>query len=762
MIDPKSRFRVLRNRFARAVTRGVGGAVICLLASPILAAQPAPPPFSRIVDVLALPIEQAARGLPVRVRGVVTWQGHGLNFTLQDESGGIYVSGNESVTAHVWQGDPAVLRSIHEGAEVEVEARSNQGGLAPNLYPVALRVLGTKPLPRAALMDWTSLLEGADCGRRVEVRAVVQGFQATDYGWTLQLGANPHAILADIARDVCPNPATLVDTEIRLCGVAMIRYNTRGEAITPRLITNLPQDILVEKPAPPAGAVPQVSLGKLQPYHSDPVGPHRVRVQGTVTFSLPKHFLYLQDGAHSVRVETKTQTPLQLGDHIEAAGFVDMTREIGMLRDATVRRLAGGSPPVATNISPEEIMAINQLAVVTGHMAQPHDYDGHLIRFRARLLAVQADPLSPQRRLLIERPGLLSNGINGLVIQANLQDGLTNGLDALQPGSEIEVTGLVQLVYGVQKNTSLRRAPAQLDLILRSAADVVVLNRPTWWTAQHLTAVLAAVLLVLGAAMVWSLQLRRQVRRKTSLLAREMRARKDASIEFQATLRERTRLATNLHDTVLQTIGGIGFQIQACEVESLATQDPDETPLPGYLKAARLMVDHAATEVRNSVWALRSLPLDGVDLSEALRTTARRLGVGHPARIDIRIDSDLSQVPDFIAGNLLLFVQEAVHNSLQHGHPHALMIEIRVLDHPARIVLTVGDDGDGFTPGTQAGVEQGHFGLQGMRERIERLNGCWRIDSSPGAGTTLHAEVPLRSYDDDMTGRPSPGLPNTP
>ncbi|MEY3896532.1 MAG: hypothetical protein RLZZ214_2052, partial [Verrucomicrobiota bacterium] len=291
--------------------------------------------------------------------------------------------------------------------------------------------------------------------------------------------------------------------------------------------------------------------------------------------------------------------------------------------------------------------------------------------------------------------------------------------------------------------------PANLDLIMRSPADVVVLSQPSWWTAAHLSMVLAAVLLALGGALVWSLQLKRQVRRKTKLLAREMHARRDASIEFQATLRERTRLATNLHDTLLQTISGLGFQIEACEAEVLPSQGDDDGP--GHLEVARRMVDHAATELRNSVWALRSLPLNGMQLPEALGAIARRLGAGHPTLIEVRADGDLARVPDFIAGNLLLFVQEAVHNSLKHGHPKTVMIEIRLLDDPDRISLVVRDDGDGFVPGEQAGVVQGHFGLQGMRERIERLDGTLEIRSALGKGTSLQAEVPLRIYDDEIS-----------
>lgn len=69
-------------------------------------------------------------------------------------------------------------------------------------------------------------------------------------------------------------------------------------------------------------------------------------------------------------------------------------------------------------------------------------------------------------------------------------------------------------------------------------------------------------------------------------------------------------------------------------------------------------------------------------------------------------------------------------------------------DPPADAIdVTVRDDGKGFTPGTQAGPLQGHFGMQGMRERVERLGGTLRVESAPGRGTAIHARVKNLPYD---------------
>lgn len=713
--------------------------------------------LTRIADVRKLRRDEAALNLPVKVRGVVTWRNGYDNLTIQDDTAGIWVSVVGAHDRGLWLGNDLDFGTMREGVEVEIEGVTDPGGYAPLILPTSLKVIGPKKLPAPSPMNPGRFFSGADDCQRVEVRGVVQGFYPSPNGISLIMDANPGRFSALVSHTVAPDPASLVDAEVRLRGVGATLFNTRGEVNGSRVLASVAGELVVEKSPPPPDAVPHVTLTRLLPFRADPIGPHRVQVEGTVTFSLPGKFFYIQEGESAVRVATTSPIVLKPGDQVEASGFVEMSRLIGTLSDATVRKTGAAALPEPVEISPEEILALNGDAVKSGQMALPHDYDGHLVRCRVRLLAVQSEPDGkPLRTLTLERTNTLGKGT--LIFQAISHGPETQAIDNLEPGSELEVTGLVRLDYASNELPSRisRTVPANLDLILRGPGDVVVLNNPSWWTPRHLTAVLAAVLLALGAALAWNLQLKRQVRKKTRLLAKEMHARRDASIEFQATLRERTRLAANLHDTLLQTISGLGFQIEACE-SNLTPSSRDADP-PGHLEVARRMVDHAAAELRNSVWALRSLPLNGMELPEALDIVARRLGAGHKTNIEIRADGTLSRIPDFISGNLLLFVQEALHNALKHGRPQSVVIEIGLLDDLERISLTVRDDGSGFIAGRQLGVARGHFGLQGMRERIERLDGTLQIRSTPGQGTHIHAEVPLRNYDDEMAERPIDSL----
>ena len=719
---------------------------LAVLAGPMQRIALAEEPLTRIGEVRLMSREQTGLALPVRMRGVVTWWNGRDNLTVQDDSGGIWIEFAEARNRGVWRGDNSILDKALEGIEVEIEGRIDPGGYAPMILPASLRILGTKPLPPAAPMVPSSFFSGADDCQRVEVSGVVQRFYPQGDWVILVLDANPGRFTAQVSRAVAVDPAALVDAEVRLRGVAATRFNTRGEATGSRMFSNLAGDLVVTKPPPQPDAVPSVTLDRLLPFRAVSLGPHRVRVEGTVTYSLPGKFLYMQDGINAVRVETTSPLALKPGDRIEVAGFVFMYRFIGSLRDATVRKTGAAGLPESVEISPGEILALNRAAVESSQVAT-HDYDGHLIRCRARLLAVESG-LSGKviRTLTLEQTGATKQ--DNLIFRARLHDGNANSLDALLPGSELEVTGLVELEFAATEidNEGPRTAPVNFGLILRGESDVRVLQTPSWWTAQHFFAVAAVAMLALGAALLWNLQLKRQVWRKSTLLAREISARRDAVMEFRTTMRERNRLAANLHDTLPQSMSGIGLQLDACEF-SLRKLGIESLP---PLEVARRMVEYAISELRGAVWEMRSLSLRGRSFTAALQAVVDQAVNGHTTRVTIHTEGPLERIPDVLSGNLLLIVQEAFRNALQHGKPTTIDLTVSTEAPGAPIYLDLHDDGSGFTPGSQQGPEQGHYGIVGMRERAERLGGSLRLESSPGHGTRIIVVVCQIAGGNDM------------
>jgi len=719
---------------ASALLAGGGGVVAAAAAEPL----------TRIADVRSLSRDEAAQARPVRVHGVVTWRDVAGQLTVQDDTAGVWVNIDEARKRQLWRGDDTIVAEVREGLELEIEAVSDPGGYGPVLLPKTLRIVGEMPLPPARPVEPARFHRGAETSQRIEVRGVVSGFEPKFRGWVLRIDALTGGFTVEASQAAVPDPSALVDAEVCVRGVGASGFNTRGELTNVRVLVSRAGDVIVDKPAAASPfAAPLVPLDRLLAFRPEPAIPHRVRIEGTVTFAVPGQFFFVQEGTRVVRVETRSDVSLKAGDRVEAAGFVEMIRHVGMLGGADVRKVGARTVPPAVVISPEEIMALNLAAFTIGQAPRPHDFDGHLIRFRARLLAEPTTPdvKPPWRRFTLEQ--------GNMIIGALLYGDKPEALDALQPGSELEVTGIVQLEHAPISSVRQSFRPVRLDVVLRSPTDITVVRAPSWWTAPRLLSVIAIGMLALGGALVWAWQLRRQVRRKTQQLAVEMHARRDAAIEFQATLRERNRLAANLHDTLLQTMDGLGFQLEACDAK-IAVLKESETA-GAFMQVARRMLDHAADELRASVWALRSLPMQGLTLPKVLASLAEQAGVGHNVRIDVRTEGDLSSVSDFVSGNLLLAVQEALHNALKHGKPRVVTLEARPAVEPAGwIELIVRDDGVGFTPGTQAGPGQGHFGLVGMRERMERLSGTLRIESMPGGGATLTFRVPLRTYDEDL------------
>ena len=544
--------------------------------------------------------------------------------------------------------------------------------------------------------------------------------------------------MAVVTKSATPDdPQQLVDAEVRLTGVPLSIFNTRGEFLQPKLWVGRPEWFSVVSPPPhPPFECPEVAISSLARFRPEPFRGHRIRTKGVVIHTAPGQAVHLQDGAGGVRVASRSVERFEPGDCVEVAGFIDRRGRVAGLTDAIFRKTDSGPPPNPTAITPDEVVAINTKSAASGVMASPGDYEGCLIRFPARLLEAR---VSHDSGLL-----LLSAGKTSVVAVADLAD--FTALRRLMPGSELEVTGIVATEWKVDPTKWPATILDRMTLLIRSPDDVRLLRTPSWWTPQRLGILLAGVAAALAGALAWLWLLRRQVKTQSTLLAAEMRSRRDAAIEFNATLTERNRLAANLHDTLLQTLGGIGFQLDACE----GSRGQDEDDAKVHFEVARRMVNHATSELHSSVWAMRSLPIRQQSFPEALRTLVARIGEGHAAETFVHTSGNLGEVPEFVAGNLLLIVQEAVYNALRHGRPAT--VHVAVSDEPATqsIRVEVRDDGRGFTAGDAQGVEQGHFGLHGMRERAERLGGTLAIESVPGSGTTVRATVIRRDYDREI------------
>ena len=711
------------------------------------------------VRSLPLPIQGASRSsaadAAVTVQGIVTWLTRGeatLDYcVVQDETAGIWVNVNLARMRGAWRGNEEEWKWLTPGMEVEVTGRTDFSGYAPMIIPHAIRILRdglVRPLPQPREASVETLLAGADDSQRVVVEGILRGYRDEGTRWVLVLAGKFGRFMAIIPKASMPSqPSDLVDGTLRIVGVAGSRFTTRGQFVSPSILISDHADLsVVDPPQSEPFDAPVVALEGIARFQPTAISSHRIRTEGVVTHAIPGQAIYLQRGAIGVRVETQSKESFVPGDVVEVSGFIDRSRvtadvsAAAAIVEAVVRRLRTTTPPTPLPVQPDDIVTLNRDARRYGLLAEPGDYDGCLIAFPARLVEMQRTA----------EGGALLLVAGKSTLAAVLPRDMYEALAAIGVGSELAVRGIVQCdlhapasVRPIWHHPSVER----MTILPRTAADITVLAKPSWWSPQRLRVLLGSVATTLVGALVWVWLLRRQVAMTTHRLAAEMRSRRDANVEYQATIGERNRLAANLHDTLLQTLGGIGYQLDACEAGGLLK--PDGPRL--HFDVARRMVNHANGELQRSVWAMRSLPISEQSLSQSLRILAARLGEGHSAAITVENSAGLDDAPAVAAGQILLIVQEAITNALRHGRPKSIRVTVEAKADDDAIHVIVRDDGAGFEMGEQRGTESGHFGIHGMRERAERLGGSLRIESRPGEGTTVHAVVTRRAYDNELT-----------
>jgi two-component system NarL family sensor kinase len=211
------------------------------------------------------------------------------------------------------------------------------------------------------------------------------------------------------------------------------------------------------------------------------------------------------------------------------------------------------------------------------------------------------------------------------------------------------------------------------------------------------------------------------------------RARLHARRLEAAQTEERNRLAREIHDTIAQDFSAIAFQLEAAE--ALLAQGAEPERVRRSVTAALGLARKGLEEARRSVLDLRAAPLEGRTLPEALASLAAEASSENVVAVVFDAEG-AATLPPAVEVGLYRIAQEALQNALRHAAASRIALRLQIA--PDRVHLTVEDDGRGFD-GDPTGSR---FGLIGMRERARLLGGTFQIESSPGAGTRVTAEVP--------------------
>jgi two-component system NarL family sensor kinase len=207
-----------------------------------------------------------------------------------------------------------------------------------------------------------------------------------------------------------------------------------------------------------------------------------------------------------------------------------------------------------------------------------------------------------------------------------------------------------------------------------------------------------------------------------------------------ATIEERNRLAREIHDTLAQGLAAITLQLETADALAASRPKRAQEAIRRALSLARRNLEDA----RRSVIDLRAAPLQDRTLPEALAALVQN--GRDEAAVDIHYT--YSPAPNFpilptrLEAGIYRIAQEALANAYKHAEAQHISLALAVEDND--LVLQVQDDGRGFdTDNVAQVVQDGHFGLAGMSERVKLLGGTLCISSEPGEGTCVVVNVPL-------------------
>jgi signal transduction histidine kinase len=214
-----------------------------------------------------------------------------------------------------------------------------------------------------------------------------------------------------------------------------------------------------------------------------------------------------------------------------------------------------------------------------------------------------------------------------------------------------------------------------------------------------------------------------------------------AAMERQAgILQERQRMAQEIHDTLAQGFISIVMQLEAADQALPEGQEAVRKRLLQARETARLSLG----EARRLVQALSPEPLEGATLPEALRRVAQRWQEETNLPIDYSITGSPCVLPSEVEVTLLRLTQEGLANIRKHAQANRVTVTLSYMED--QVALDVHDDGQGFDPvilSRPPDQNRGGFGLHTMRERLAQLGGQLIVESSPGEGTTLAAQIPM-------------------
>ena len=649
--------------------------------------------LTNVAQVRALSAEQAGKKVRIRLRGILVERGDLGGFNFVDNTAGLYA-----------EGDSTQISILRRGDLIEVEGVSDPGRFGPFMRATNVRLLGHGQIPEPLRPDAETLLSGCMDAQWIEVSGVVRNVEPlgnrVKYEVNLDNGSGKILVNAQNTQ------AIAVDSSVRLRGVCYYLFNKTRQLIRPYLAVPQGEPIkVIETGAINLNALPVRSIQSLLEFNPNQTYAHQVRVRGVVIHSQPGEGLWIREDGGGTRIYCDEKESLPPGTEVDVFGFLKRGEYGPAIEDAVIRKTGKTypAPPIRLHKSIDAL-----------------DHNCDLVACEAVILEQWSSQDGCRLKLVDgtnEFPALL-RGTNGA---SPPQDWL--------PRTRVRITGVCNVELPTVPTRPGAWEPLSFQILLRSPADIVVLQPPPWWNAEHRARVfagMAATSFLVVVVVIWISRRR---------LRAEALERVKSEAEFAAVWNERNRMARELHDTLAQGLSAISMQLEAVKRHL-----PVETKAREFLEIARSLVREKLADARNAIWNVRSQVLESGNLATAISDILKTLTDNTQTKGEMCVRGNIRRLAPMVENNLLRIGQEAITNASKYAQAQNLLVVLDFEEH--HLQLSISDDGKGFDVKSPPVSESG-LGLKGMQERAAEIHAQFSIMSEPGEGTIVTLTLPL-------------------
>jgi ligand-binding sensor domain-containing protein/signal transduction histidine kinase len=210
---------------------------------------------------------------------------------------------------------------------------------------------------------------------------------------------------------------------------------------------------------------------------------------------------------------------------------------------------------------------------------------------------------------------------------------------------------------------------------------------------------------------------------------------KQLNMRFDERLAERTRIAQELHDTLLQ-----GFLSASMQLHVAADHLPPDSPAKPLINRVLELMSKVTDEGRNVLRGLRSTQRSSLDLEQAFSQIRQEFPVQSQIGFRVIVEGTARPLRPIIRDEVYLIGREALSNAFRHSNASEIEVELEYAAHHLRVLVR--DNGGGIDPEVLRAGREGHWGLSGMKERTGRIGGRLRVLSREAAGTEVELSVP--------------------